>query len=373
MTTPEAPKPRLRIRSLKLTNFKAIDHVELEFPPPVMADDPDVFVFGSLNGVGKTSVLEAICLLFFFIQHKSFNRLTGHPSMPDMDFIDNSIRSGADSAMIEAVLEEEFPIHDGGGLKISIHKLIVTIHRNGRVESKFPSPITRMIKEGRDDIEEGYRKILEMFGLSPEPLLVGPIIMFNGFRKVQEGSPELGMLIDDSRSLRWRRREPLSRFSTLKAEILRLLMARGDIFEGSSRVDTKDYLEKLNDIVRNYANGEIAGIKPSGDNTLQIRIRPLTGGESYSFDGLSSGQKEMISMLYLIWKHTLNNPSIVLIDEPELHLHPAWHREIVYQLTKLAPLNQYILASHSDDVFLAVDGEHRAMLRASRSPDRGES
>lgn len=73
-------------------------------------------------------------------------------------------------------------------------------------------------------------------------------------------------------------------------------------------------------------------------------------------------------MLFLIWSHTLKNPSVVFIDEPELHLNAEWHKPFIYELTRLAPWNQYILATHSPDVFAAVQPRHRVILR----PGTGE-
>jgi recombinational DNA repair ATPase RecF len=60
----KAQKPTdFKIRKLTLKNFKAIDELVLDFPAPEFDDEPDMVVIGSKNGVGKTSVLEAICLL----------------------------------------------------------------------------------------------------------------------------------------------------------------------------------------------------------------------------------------------------------------------------------------------------------------------
>jgi predicted ATP-dependent endonuclease of OLD family len=51
-----------------------------------------------------------------------------------------------------------------------------------------------------------------------------------------------------------------------------------------------------------------------------------------------------------------------LIDEPELHLNAEWHGDFVRQLHKLAPQNQYILATHSEEMFRSVDECYRAIL-----------
>jgi len=75
--------PRLRINRLKIENYKKIDHLEIEFPLPLMEGDPDIFVLGSKNGGGKTSVLECcalatlsgLCQKFSVIKNAGFELL----------------------------------------------------------------------------------------------------------------------------------------------------------------------------------------------------------------------------------------------------------------------------------------------------------
>ncbi|MCW8966595.1 MAG: ATP-binding protein, partial [Candidatus Pacearchaeota archaeon] len=57
----------IRINKIYIKNYKAIDELEIEFTKPLMRDDLDVFVLGSGNGVGKTSVLECCSLFFLFL------------------------------------------------------------------------------------------------------------------------------------------------------------------------------------------------------------------------------------------------------------------------------------------------------------------
>ncbi|MDR0611567.1 MAG: AAA family ATPase, partial [Planctomycetaceae bacterium] len=55
----------VKLRKLSIQNYKGIDSLELDFPPPDMPDDPDILIMGSENGLGKTSVLECCSLLLF--------------------------------------------------------------------------------------------------------------------------------------------------------------------------------------------------------------------------------------------------------------------------------------------------------------------
>lgn len=66
-------------------------------------------------------------------------------------------------------------------------------------------------------------------------------------------------------------------------------------------------------------------------------------------DDLSSGEIEILSMLGMFISE-YRPYDIVFVDEPELHLHPAWHRSILPSLRKVAPDTQFICATHSGEI-----------------------
>ncbi len=53
----------------------------------------------------------------------------------------------------------------------------------------------------------------------------------------------------------------------------------------------------------------------------------------------------------------LQTPGVVLIDEVDLHLHPAWQQEVVGQLRAAFPNVQFILTTHSPQVLSTVHVE----------------
>lgn len=135
------------------------------------------------------------------------------------------------------------------------------------------------------------------------------------------------------------------------------------MFEGvRSQDDNEGVLEKLNSLIEDFAGGRVDKLRPGPHGSLELRVAPVNGDASFSFDGLSSGQKEIIATLFLIWYATRDEPSVVLIDEPELHLNAEWQRMFVHRLAELAPHNQYILATHSEEIFASVSESHRIML-----------
>ena len=71
-------------------------------------------------------------------------------------------------------------------------------------------------------------------------------------------------------------------------------------------------------------------------------------GEAISSDKLSAGEKQMLSFLCY---NTFTQNSTILIDEPELSLHPDWQRTLVPTLLDQSNNNQFFMATHSPFIY----------------------
>ena len=345
----------IQIRRIAIQNYKGIDELELHFPPPKMPGDPDILVMGSENGLGKTAIIECCSLLLLAatLEEENF-LLTDRYSIVDVP--DLLIRSDAQCAEIAGDIASG---EETGAVKIRID-------RRGNVNISGKSLRKKMEENERFVSEEGlYDFINAISGFTPNPVVENTFLLFHSYRKVQEGNPELGMMVERDRSRRTRGGRfsdfPMSEF---KLRILRSMMGKARLFEFVEDQKPDDTVEQLNALMARYARGTIGKLRPSSDNTVDFRVQPERGGKSFTFDGLSSGQKEIISTLFLVWEHTKNNPSVVFIDEPELHLNAQWHRIFVKDLVSLAPQNQYIMATHSEEIMDSVAEDRRVLLVA---------
>ncbi|MEI6334007.1 MAG: AAA family ATPase [Methylococcaceae bacterium] len=350
-------KSGIRLSRLTIKNYKKLSSLEIDFPRPVMKGDADILLFGSKNGGGKTSVLECCSLLMLA-------GIVGDRFREDESLLDIAnllVKAGQEQSCIEGKFE-------GDNTECTVSLIV---HRNGFSKPTFKGDqsLFKSFDHKKQYVDELEYPLNSILAFSGEPLIMPPLLHFNSYRKVQESNPELGMMADDYRKHRVMRvstrpgmtniSNPVSSF---KLEILRSLMGKAALFEGINKDESQSVLSQLNKLIQRYCGGQIENLRPLPDNKVDIRIKPGAGGESFSFDGLSSGQKEMIATLFLIWKNTQEQPCIVLIDEPELHLNAEWHGDFVRQLHKLAPRNQYILATHSEEIFRSVDEEYRAVL-----------
>ncbi len=370
-------KPSIKLRKIRIENFKAIDSLELEFPAPIMGNKPDVFVMGSKNGIGKTSILESCTLLLLGAiggeGREPFHTI--HRFYEDINIFDLLVRAGTNNASIEG----EFEILE----RTVVAK--IKISRSGEVKLSGDTKTWQKLQRDIGDTSfnwkelfllENRRIMLSRFwepflGISPDPMLTPPLLYCHSFRKVVEGNPELGMMVEDQPVRR--RARPLSwekHVSSFKLEILRSLMGEARLFENIDVEETTSSLKKLNFLLAEFAGGKIDKLRQFKDNSVDVRITNLKGNDSFTFDGLSSGQKEIISTLFLIWKYTRGVSSIVLIDEPELHLNYEWHSRFIRHLHEMAPDNQYIIATHSEKVFESAPVEKRVLLDPGNPPKR---
>lgn len=82
---------------------------------------------------------------------------------------------------------------------------------------------------------------------------------------------------------------------------------------------------------------------------LSVHVESLPKGRPVNLDALSSGEKQMISLLAKIYLYP--KKKIVLIDEPELSLSIDWQRGILVDVILAESCKQVIAITHSPFVF----------------------
>ena len=107
-------------------------------------------------------------------------------------------------------------------------------------------------------------------------------------------------------------------------------------------------LTKLYDLDSKHFNRPI--FKQDGNN-IAVSIEHLSAGERQIYG-------HIVSLMIV-------NPSnsIILIDEPELGLHPAWQQVIMSIYTKIGQNNQFIIATHSPQVIATTHFNNLILLK----------
>ena len=90
-------------------------------------------------------------------------------------------------------------------------------------------------------------------------------------------------------------------------------------------------------------------------------------GERFGIDSLSTGEKTLLTKVLYLYLSEIKN-SIILIDEPELSLHPTWQNNILQLYENFADKNnnQIILATHSPHILASAKSNSIKLLNFNK-------
>lgn len=113
----------------------------------------------------------------------------------------------------------------------------------------------------------------------------------------------------------------------------------------------KEKLKEIFDILNNVVPGGIE------DKNGQWALMSEKYVEPIRFDNLSAGLKSFVLLKILLEKGILKEKDVLILDEPEIHLHPEWqikYAEIIVLLQKKFDLS-IVVTTHSRDFFEAIE------------------
>jgi DNA repair ATPase RecN len=303
----------IALKSLSIRDFRGIDHLELDFRSPDGLPN-NLIVLAGPNGCGKTAVLEAA-----LIAAGGAHLATGRRGK-------SAVRNGTESYSIQAVFEN----HLFGPSEVLVASEIAP-----------PKP--------SKNIPFWY------FSSWRAPTLVGPV-------GVTVGRPG-------------RRPEKNDQNRLLNVKQLLANAAAIELFRPGQKIFNADYArwtEQINKYwkIFNPDGGQflvdLTDSKEPGSGPFDVFLR-LSNGSLLEVDILSAGQIELFLFLSAL---ILNDDrhGIVFIDEPELHLDPQWHALIVRSLMELQPKAQFIVATHSPEIYDAAMSYERHFLVSEEDP-----
>ncbi len=323
----------MKLKSVTIENYRAIENLVLPL-------DPSLTVLHGANGHGKTSVLSAIAVGLGAVEI-----LGPYLHRSNIDFSEEDWREGAGSPRIVAE---------------SIDELIGKRHGDEHLDNY------RMA-----DLEHSHAKLDKHFRSTPEDDI--PIVAFYGTERTVSGVPE------------WVISQPGSRFRPSRLDALEGALAARTDFEGflawfyfkryeelQERDDREDSDYQLKDV--SVIRQAISSMLPEVSNP-RIELNPLRfvvsqqpeegQVEKLSLNQLSGGYRIVLALAAdLARRMAQGNPhmddplqseAIVLIDEIELHLHPAWQQRILSDLMRTFPNAQFIVSTHSPQVLTTVE------------------
>ena len=305
----------MKLSSIKLKNFKVFEDETIFF-------DKNLTVLVGKNGVGKSSVLEAISIVFTWL-------IAGIKNKKEQgEFIsEKQVRNNCDKSEITSLFENNTSIRINYSTS-NTYSIWDTVSLFNKYKDSIPIFVNYGV-ERAFSVKETDKK---------------PKLDFDIFSAYDDA---VDSLANFTHFFDWYRYK-----EDIENESLR---------DGLG-------LDRELEIVREAISTFMPGF-----NNLRIRRNPerMTidkEGQTFSINQLSDGEKTYIALVGDLCKRlilanpTLENPllgeGIVLIDELDLHLHPQWQKEIATRLCETFPNIQFIVTTHSPLVINSVKTKH---------------
>jgi predicted ATP-binding protein involved in virulence len=322
----------MKIRSLTMKNFRGFADATLDL------DRPLTVLFG-VNGSGKSSVLSACAIaLSEVLRHPSIRRaiLWIHNAA------DTDIRLNAEDLFISATLSNG-----------DVTGAAVVNHRRG----------TQHVP----DAEVLRVDFLRLYSAAP-----ALSVLYDAARVVPSSQDTFPQLENSDTLLPIQ--DSLAVGHLHFRSLFQWFKAREDV-ENELKVAQQNL--SLEDAQLSAVRRAITGMLP-GFSGLRIQRDPLhmvirKGGTALVIDQLSDGEKLLLTltadlarrlaMAYSDLSDPLQGEAIVLVDEIELHLHPAWQRRVLASLRATFPNCQLIVTTHSPQVLSEVPNDAVVLVK----------
>ncbi len=344
------------IKSLALKNYRCYEELNVDF-------NKDYTILVGVNGAGKSTILDAVSTAlgsfiagFDGIASNGIAREDAHRKMFEM------------GSRVDA--EEQYPVE---------------VTAVCGVEGKEDIPWTRSLHshEGRTHINQAktimeYGSELQQKVREGDKETILPLIAYYGTgrlymqkrqkKNVSENTKFsrttgyvdcLASASNDKQMLQWfklmtgiqlQEGHPIPELEVVKR-------AMGKCYSGAKNAENIakfEYKMKSDEIEIQYKKGESVEKHP---------MRLLSDGLKITISMVADIAYRMAVLNPQLLDNILEEtPGIVLIDEVDMHLHPAWQKRIVEDLHYIFPKIQFIMTTHSPSVLANVKHEHILLL-----------
>jgi hypothetical protein len=347
------------LRSLKLTNIRAIERFELAFAEGQQAG---WHVLLGANGAGKSSVIRSLALVLAGPREAAALRTPW----------DTWVRRGSEDARIDAVIDcDSLDVFTGKGRRensVGLALQFVPLDTDvlGRRWSLEPEATGRAKAD-----RSAWGTNSGWFAAS-----FGPFRRFTGgdreydrlFLSNPRLAPHLSAFGEDvalTEGLRWLRE--------LRVQELESASGASSTLEAVTRFMNASRLLPHGATISEVTSSEVKAVDGSGT--------------AVAVEQLSDGYRSVLSMIFEIMRQMaraygtevflkglnadegrVELPGIIAIDEVDAHLHPSWQNEIGPWFTRCFPKMQFIVTTHSPIVCRAANSIWRLAAPGSDEP-----
>ena len=338
----------MKINKIVLSGFRGIRDMKLEF-----TDRVNVLV--GANGAGKSSILDTIAILLSW-----FPARIRHASGSGRKISDLEINNRARQAVLSIDVELE-----NNEISWTIAKT-----KKGRIAGRTKSDLSAMAQSVKK-----YQMELQQ----DEKTCALPLLVYYPINRAVLDIPlrigskhEFGILetYDDSLTSGSNFRTFFEWFRN--REDLENENRKYRYGFGFSKPDGWQFPDPQLESVRKAFRQLLPEFSEVTVKRNPLRMTVNKGNLELRIDQLSDGEKCLMAMVGDLARrlaianpnveNALNGRGIVLIDEIDLHLHPAWQRMVISKFPKAFPNCQFVVSTHSPQIISHVAAENLFLL-----------
>ncbi len=356
----------MKIRKLHLKNIGVFDDETIEFQPCDAKDKAEIHIFTGQNGSGKSTILQALaCRFEYFMRANVTIPENSHP-LPN-NFHKRFREKGSVSIISDYFSSGEHFV------KTTLMKDEKFLYPIGMQEEQSPSDywVSSLSKGEPFDNEMSFR--FAPFALS-------------GYRHIQD---ERVQAIYEPKNFNplFQSLEFVKDYNQENQQSINQLIANNISKRAIERERNKKKSEKFATVLSSV-NNFIAEIT-DWNISFEMQTEPIDlvlnlNGKELDFDLLPDGLRSLISWIadllgridLLKWQDDLpifEKNLILLLDEIEVHLHPAWQRKVLPVVQKLFKNSQIFVSTHSPFVVNSIDDAWVYKLKLEDGKARVES
>ena len=325
------------VTRLELANLRVMEAAEFHFQPGFN------LVVG-VNGVGKTSVLDALGVCLSHIV-KYTNGL--HDRYKAQTFSPTDVRVGAKALTVQSKVRL-----DGREYTYLAHKP----HEADVAQRK-------RVGRPREQVHDTPMRA-EFIGDAPSPLTAykesRPLAMLFSTRRAlvsarapskMSASGGIGAACADAFSNRELRLGEFVAWMRMQQELAAEQPSATDVIAAFGAAVSRFLPEYSNIRVDNEKSRQLL----INRSAVQLPIAQLSDGERGTLSMVLDLTRRLTQANPTMKDPAAEAEAVVLIDEIELHLHPTWQRRIVRDLTETFPKCQFIATTHSPQIIGEVE------------------
>jgi len=394
----------LKLESLRLHQFRRIQYIDIDFHPHLTV------IIGN-NGVGKTSVADAIAKSFSWFNNNLERDTSGRPvtehdinvNAKDYCEIVTRINIGTKTSFDVVLARTVAGSINTKSSELSNIKSAAQIYRHFSLNDEIILPLLAFYSVERSSFDLSY-------SFSENAVADLPDNRYKSLDDALEGSGKLSkfsqryvelsntahgsdpltinkiknLMVDKAKEL-----FPLDSSKRLNDRDEEEIKSLIDRLVSDERFSDKGTQQENVGMERLVAvNAAIEQVVPDVTNlevdrsSGKVKLMVNNFGNRVNVAQLSEGQKTLMALAGDIAIRLVNlNPKsdkplkahgVVIIDEIELHLHPQWQQRVLSNLREVFPNIQFVVTTHSPQILNHIDTNHATVIKLDSNGENGE-